>query len=149
MAAPALGLRAIIGSMAVSRSSDAAAYHWPLERGADLMTEAALIIASPWPRTGTANLFAAQSLFLSSRGYRTAVLLSPHQSEHRVKFRDWWTSTLDAMRYEGIHLLCRATTSHRTKPWRSLSYLQWLLAGRDSQLAIMARYAAAAELPRS
>jgi len=111
------------------------------------MTEAALIIASPWPRTGTANLFAAQSLFLSSRGYRTAILLNPHRAEHRVKFRDWWTSTLEAMRYEGVHLLCRAITSRRTKPWLSLSFLQWLINGRDSQLAIMARYAAAAELP--
>jgi hypothetical protein len=51
------------------------------------------------------------------------------------------------MRYEGVHLLCRATTNRRTKPWRSVSFLQWLVNGRDSQLAIMARYAAAAELP--
>jgi len=51
------------------------------------------------------------------------------------------------MRYNGVHLLCRATTSRRMRAWRSLSFLQWLLNGRDSQLAIMARYAAAAELP--
>ena len=36
----------------------------------------------------------------------------------------------------------------RLKSWGSASFLQWHLHGRDPQLAIMARYAAAAELPR-
>jgi glycosyltransferase involved in cell wall biosynthesis len=111
------------------------------------MPNAALIIASPWPRTGSANLFAAHSLFLSRRGYRTAMLLSPHLSEHRLQFVKFWASTLDAMRYEGLDLLCKADTRRRTRRWRSTSFFQWQQHGRDSQLAIMARYAAAARLP--
>ena len=52
------------------------------------------------------------------------------------------------MRFKGIDLLCHAKTNHALRPWNSLSFLQWHVHGRDSQLAIMARYAAAAELPR-
>lgn len=112
------------------------------------MTKSALIVASPWPRTGTANIFAAQSLFLSSRGYRTAMLLSPHGASYRQKFRDRWAATLSLMRFEGLDLLCNAEARQRTKRWQSTGFFQWLLHGQDSQLAIMARYAAAAALPR-
>jgi glycosyltransferase involved in cell wall biosynthesis len=111
------------------------------------MPDAALIIASPWPRTGSANLFAAHSLFLSKRGYRTAMLLSPHLPEHRLRFVKFWASTLDAMQYDGLDLLCKADTRRRTRRWRSRSFFQWQQYGQDSQLAIMARYAAAARLP--
>src|SRR5262249_157131 len=90
----------------------------------------------------------AQSLFLSSRGYQTAMLLSPHGAEQRQKFREYWSSTLSTMRYDGLNLLCKADANRTVRRWRSVSFFEWLLHGRDSQLAIMARYAASAALPR-
>src|SRR5262245_33434930 len=112
------------------------------------MEDAALIIESPWPRTGSANIFAAQSFYLASRGFRTAMLLSPHLADHRARHEKFWTAARTAMHFDGIDILCNSTTNRRMRRWRSISFFQWLLHGRDSQLAIMDRYAAAATLPK-
>lgn len=76
------------------------------------------------------------------------MLLSPHLPIHRSRFQKFWDTALEAMRFEGLQLLCQASTRRRMRRWHSLSFLQWYLNGRDTQLAIMARYAAAAKLPR-
>src|SRR5262245_4362695 len=111
------------------------------------MTDAALIISSPWPRTGSANIVAAQSRYLASRGYRSAMLLSPHEQYHASLFRSFWASTLSEMHFDGLDIVCHSATDHLLGRRRSLSFCRWLMHGRDSQLAIMARYAAGAILP--
>ncbi|RAI45737.1 glycosyltransferase [Rhodoplanes roseus] len=111
------------------------------------MVDSALVIASPWPRCGSANIFAAQCLYLATRGFRTALLLGPHLPIHRAKYRGYWDGILDAMRYDGVDLVARAAVDRRMRRGRSLSYFQWLAAGRDSQLAVMDRYTAAAVPP--
>ncbi|MDC7786854.1 glycosyltransferase [Rhodoplanes sp. TEM] len=111
------------------------------------MQDSALVIASPWPRCGSSNIFAAQCRYLDTRGYRTALLLGPHLPIHRARYHGYWDWMLEQMRFEGVALVCHASTSHRMRAWRSRSHLQWLASGRDSQLSVMARYGGAATLP--
>jgi hypothetical protein len=46
------------------------------------------------------------------------------------------------MRYEGISSIVYGQTSDTMKPYRSRSFLDWILAGRDDSLSIRSRYAA-------
>ncbi|RAI45740.1 glycosyltransferase [Rhodoplanes roseus] len=111
------------------------------------MVASALVVASPWPRSGSANIFSAQARYFASRGYKTAMLLSPHLAVQRSKYTHVWEHARATMASGDLDLMCCATATGRMKPWRSRSFFEWLANGRDSQLAVMARYSAANALP--
>ncbi|MBI5110847.1 MAG: glycosyltransferase family 4 protein [Rhodovulum sp.] len=119
------------------------------------MSDSALVVASPWPRTGSTNLFAAQARYLATRGFRTAMLLAPHLPIHRSRNAAFWRDTLAAVERdcrshpedEGPDLIAAGRSDQRLRRWRSVGFYRWLTHGRDSQLAVMARYARAATLP--
>jgi glycosyltransferase involved in cell wall biosynthesis len=103
-----------------------------------------IVLAPPWPRSGSANLIAAQATAHARLGARVLLLLTPLGrgfSRHKV---DVWDDALSAMKFPGVE-----TVSYpRAGRGRVRSYIEWLLAGRDDLIAISARYAASGKLPQ-
>ena len=102
-----------------------------------------IVLAPPWPRSGSGNTIAAQTAAHARRGARVLLLLAPLGRGHaRGKVR-LWQDAVSAMRFPGVE-----TVTHlRAGRARLRSYVEWLLAGRDDSIAISARYAASGKLP--
>ena len=107
------------------------------------MNSGVIVLAPPWPRSGSGNAIAAQTAAHGRRGARVLLLLAPLGRGHaRGKVR-LWQDAVSAMRFPGVE-----TVTHlRAGRARLRSYLEWLLAGRDDSIAISARYAASGKLP--
>lgn len=108
------------------------------------MTRGVVMLAPPWPRSGSANLFAAQAAAHARRGQRVLLLLTPLGRGHSHHKAGLWQDALSAMAFPGVETVAYPRAGRR----RLRSYLQWLRAGRDDSIAISARYAAAGRLPR-
>ena len=107
------------------------------------MSTGVIVLAPPWPRSGSGNAFAAQAAAYAHRGDRVFLLLTPLGrgfARHKVSV---WQDVLAAMRFPGVETLAYPKAGRR----RLHSYLQWLLAGCDNSIAISARYAASGKLP--
>jgi glycosyltransferase involved in cell wall biosynthesis len=107
------------------------------------MSFGVIVLAPPWPRSGSGNLIAAQSAAHARRGARVLLLLAPLGRGHARGKVDLWQDAVSAMRFGGVE-----TVTHlQAGRGRLRSYLEWLLAGRDDAIAISARYAASGRLP--
>ncbi len=106
----------------------------------DRRKPAAIIVAPPWPNTGSSNAFAAQAAAHKSFGHEVLLVLGPldASSERQQDIGDVEIE----MHYEGISSVVYGRTSDTMKPYRSRSFLDWILAGRDDSLSIRSRYAA-------
>jgi hypothetical protein len=105
---------------------------------------AVILLAPPWPRSGSANLFAAQAAAHARRGARVLLLLAPLERRwHRPSRAGFWADAVAAMRFAGVE----AVAHPRPEAGKLLSWCQWALAGRDDAMAISARYAATGRLP--
>ncbi len=103
----------------------------------DRRKPAAIIVAPPWPNTGSSNTFAAQAAAHKQFGHEVLLVLGPldpyckEQQEIEIE-----------MHYEGISRVLCGWNPDSMQAYRSKSFLDWILAGRDDSLAIRARYAA-------
>ena len=100
----------------------------------------AIIVAPPWPNTGSSNIFAAQAAAHKNFGHEILLVLGPiHSSPGRYAEIDELKAE---MQYDGISGVVYGTTYDTKRPYLSKSFLDWILAGRDDCLSIDARYAA-------
>ena len=102
----------------------------------------AIVVATPWPRSGSANIFAAQCGFYARAGHAVCLYLGPIERGHRVRHQSFWAKTLRLMHSPHLALVTYGRTNRSLKPWLSLSHLHWLRHGRESMLNVMARFAA-------
>ena len=107
------------------------------------MTPGVILLAPPWPRSGSGNLFAAQAAAHARRGARVLLLLTPFGRGFSRSKGERWDDAVSSMRYSGVAGVCYPLAGRG----RVRGYLQWLRAGRDDALAILARYAASGRLP--
>jgi polysaccharide biosynthesis protein PslH len=107
------------------------------------MNRGVIVLAPPWPRSGSGNAFAAQAAAHAARGARVFLLLTPLGRGFAHAKTALWQDALTAMRYPGVDTVAYLRTGRR----RLRAYLEWLLAGRDDSLALTARYAAAGRMP--
>jgi len=106
----------------------------------DRRKPAAIIVAPPWPNTGSSNAFAAQAAAHKKFGHEVLLVLGPLDAS---SVRQQEISDVEIeMHYEGISRVVYCRTSDTMKPYRSRSFLDWILAGRDDSLSIRSRYAA-------
>jgi GT2 family glycosyltransferase/glycosyltransferase involved in cell wall biosynthesis len=107
--------------------------HRPLKAGA-------IIVAPPWPNTGSSNIFSAQAAAHKKFGHESLLVLGPLY----VSPRDYEeiNGLKTEMHYDGISDVVYGVTYDTKRPYLSKSFLDWILAGRDDSLAIDARYAA-------
>jgi glycosyltransferase involved in cell wall biosynthesis len=107
------------------------------------MSSGVIVLAPPWPRSGSGNLIAAQTAAHARRGARVLLLLAPLGRGHSRNKVGLWQDAVCGMRFPGVE-----TVAHlRAGRGRLRAYLEWLLAGRDDAIAISARYAASGKLP--
>jgi len=103
-----------------------------------------ILLAPPWPRSGSANLFAAQAAAHARRGARVLLLLTPLERRwHRPSKAAFWAGAVASMRFAGVE----AVAHPRPEAGKLRSWCQWVLAGCDDAMAISARYAANGRLP--
>src|SRR5262245_59595056 len=107
------------------------------------MKTGVIVLAPPWPRSGSSNTFAAQTATHARLGSRVLLMLTPHQRGHSRRKTEFWHDALTAMKFPGVETV----TYPRANRSKVRSYFQWVLAGRDDSVAIAARYAASARLP--
>jgi glycosyltransferase involved in cell wall biosynthesis len=107
------------------------------------MSSGVIVLAPPWPRSGSGNTVSAQTAAYARRGARVLLLLAPLGRGHARGKAGLWQDAGSAMRFPGVE-----TVTHlRAGRGRLRSYVAWLLAGRDDAIAISARYAASGKLP--
>ena len=102
-----------------------------------------IVVAPPWPRSGSGNIFAAQVAAHARRGARVLLLLAPPHRGYARHKTEFWRDAVAAMRYPGVDTVAYP----RTGRGRVRAYLNWLTAGCDDTLAITARFAASGRLP--
>lgn len=98
-----------------------------------------MVIASPWPRTGTANIYEAQTSFLANAGFRVALLVSPCDYWHNAYNQQLVADVEEGFNWASIDLVSWASFGSDLIRAKLLGRLRWIAAGRDSQLKIQAR----------
>lgn len=102
----------------------------------------AIIVAPPWPNTGSSNIFAAQAAAHKRYGHKTWLVIGPlYVSPSGQEINELKTE----MHYDGISNVAYGVTHDARRPYLSKSFLDWILSGRDDSLSIDARYAAGSE----
>ena len=107
------------------------------------MSSGVIVLAPPWPRSGSANTIAAQTAAYARRGARVLLLLAPLGRGQARGKAGLWQDAVSAMRFPGVETVTHLWAGRS----RLRSYVAWLLAGRDDSIAISARYAASGKLP--
>jgi hypothetical protein len=100
----------------------------------------AIIVAPPWPNTGSSNIFSAQAAAHKKFGDEILLVLGPiHVSPSNYQeIKELKTE----MKYDAVSGVVSGATYDTKRPYLSKSFPDWILAGRDDSLAIDARYAA-------
>jgi len=100
----------------------------------------AIIVAPPWPNTGSSNIFSAQAAAHKKFGHESLLVLGPLHisSKHSEEINEIKAD----MHYDGISSVVYGVTYDTRRPYLSRSFMDWVLAGRDDSLAVDARYAA-------
>jgi glycosyltransferase involved in cell wall biosynthesis len=107
------------------------------------MSVGVIVVAPPWPRSGSGNIFAAQVAAHARRGARVLLLLAPTHRGYARHKTEFWRDAVVSMRYPGVDTVAYP----RTGRGRIRAYVNWLRAGCDDTLAISARYGASGRLP--
>jgi glycosyltransferase involved in cell wall biosynthesis len=105
-----------------------------------------VLICPPWPRSGSSSVFAAQAKTYLSQGHELAVVVSPHSAAHREKYSLLWKTVREDFSFATKGGLYLNRSNGRIRRLFSMAYWDWLIAGRDSVLAIEERYAARAQI---
>jgi GT2 family glycosyltransferase/glycosyltransferase involved in cell wall biosynthesis len=100
----------------------------------------AIIVAPPWPNTGSSNIFSAQAAAHKEFGHESLLVLGPLYVSPRNY--DEINQLKTEMQYDGISNVVYGMTYDKKRPYLSKSFVDWIFAGRDDCLSIDARYAA-------
>jgi GT2 family glycosyltransferase/glycosyltransferase involved in cell wall biosynthesis len=100
----------------------------------------AIIVAPPWPNTGSSNIFSAQAAAHKKFGHECLLVLGPLYAS--PKNYEEINELKTEMHYDGISNVVYGATYDTKRPYLSKSFLDWIKAGRDDSLSIDARYAA-------
>jgi glucosyl-dolichyl phosphate glucuronosyltransferase len=100
----------------------------------------AIIVAPPWPNTGSSNIFSAQAAAHKEFGHESLLVLGPLYVSPRNYEEINQLKT--EMQYDGISNVVYGVTYDKKRPYLSKSFVDWIFAGRDDCLSIDARYAA-------
>ena len=100
----------------------------------------AIIVAPPWPNTGSSNIFSAQAAAHKNFGHECLLVLGPLYAS--PKNYEEINELKTEMHYDGISNVVYSVTYDTKRPYLSKSFLDWIKAGRDDSLSIDARYAA-------
>jgi glycosyltransferase involved in cell wall biosynthesis len=104
---------------------------------------AAIIVAPPWPNTGSSHVFSAQAAAHKQSGREVLLLLGPVDVTPRAIQDIFWRDAQREMHYEGVSRVAVGPTSDTMRRFRGdKSFWEWLAAGCDDSLSIRARYAA-------
>jgi glycosyltransferase involved in cell wall biosynthesis len=107
------------------------------------MSTGVILLAPPWPRSGSGNLFAAQAAAHARRGCRVFLLLTPLGRPYSRRKTAVWRDAVASMKFPGVETVAYPRAGRS----KTRLQLQWLLAGRDDAIAISARYGASGQLP--
>jgi len=100
-----------------------------------------VILCPPWPRSGSANLFWAQTKSYLAMGFEVAVVAVSHHGYHGADSSDFWADVTRDFAFDSRQALFINRSHGRTRRFLSASYWTWRFHGRDSALAIEARLA--------
>jgi hypothetical protein len=86
----------------------------------------AIIVAPPWPNTGSSNIFLAQAAAHKKFGHETLLVLgSIHVSPSNYReIKELKTE----MKYDGVSDVVYGATNDTKRPYLSKSFLDWILA---------------------
>jgi len=100
----------------------------------------AIIVAPPWPNTGSSNIFSAQAAAHKAFGHETLLVIGPIYPSPRSceEINELKTE----MHYDGISSVAYGVTHDTKRPYYEQIISGLDLAGRDDSLSIDARYAA-------
>lgn len=104
-----------------------------------------IIIAPPWPRSGTGNIIAAQSLAHAKRGERVYLLLEPLGPWHSKLCLPSWAKITKNMKFHGVDQV----DYPRAPRWKLSWWLQKILETHNDGITTVAEYAASGTLPQS
>src|ERR1700737_1658463 len=87
----------------------------------------AIIVAPPWPNTGSSNIFSAQAAAHKKFGHETLLVLGTiHVSPSNYQeIKELKTE----MKYDGVSGVVYGATYDTKRPYLSKSFLDWILAG--------------------
>ncbi len=106
-----------------------------------------VLIAPPWPYTGSANLFAAQVAAHAWAGRKVMLLLGPTDCGHCADQAAFWDRSEKGLTFPEASLVAHALNSDQMAGRNSKSYVQWRTARGDDVIAVTARYAACSDPP--
>lgn len=104
-----------------------------------------VIIAPPWPRSGTANIIAAQARAHARRGEQVFLLLSPLGIWHAEHQTENWSKTCALMKFRDVSVVDYPRTGFLGRA----TLAKWLIGVRPDAITAVANYSASGRLPIS
>lgn len=101
----------------------------------------AVVVVSPWPNTGSANIFEAQTRFFDLCGREVALLVGPCDYWHNDYNYELLLEVEEAFSWPSVTHCSWASFGHDLRRAKFFGRLRWLWSGRDSDLKIQARMA--------
>lgn len=102
------------------------------------MKKGTIVICPPWPRSGSANIVAAQTTAYAKRRNEVFLLLAPIEPYYSNEF---WRGARRDMKFPGV------TTVSHPRNWRSRWFGLFQARKGDDAISIHSYYAAAGKLP--
>jgi polysaccharide biosynthesis protein PslH len=101
----------------------------------------AVVVVSPWPNTGSSNIFEAQTRFFDLCGREVALLIGPCDYWHNDYNYELLLEVEEAFSWSSVAHCSWASFGHDLRRAKFFGRLRWLLSGRDSDLKIQSRMA--------
>jgi len=108
-----------------------------------------VLVAPPWPRCGSSNIFANQVGAHMQGGRRVFLLLGPTERAHAASESGFWADAVAAMSFPGAACVDYGRTGDTMRPLITRSFYDWMVADMDDAMSIMARVAGNSRLPPS
>jgi hypothetical protein len=104
-----------------------------------------IILSPPWPRSGTSNIIAAQTLAHSKHGERVFLLLEPIGPWLSRLHRKTWRRATTSMKYRGVDIV----DYPRTNPMIPIGSLRRFFGFHDDAITAVANYVASGGFPET
>lgn len=118
---------------------------WEIELLGNEGRDATVIIAPPWPLTGSANIFAAIAKNHSDVGRRVLLIVAFEEAQNQSALAE----KLSHMNFEGVDLVVHTDTGGRRRRRRLMDYVRWIRSGFKDRLAERATLIERAKLPEA
>ena len=100
----------------------------------------AVVIAAPWPRSGSSNIFKLKHFFAKA-GLEVALLVGPCDYWHSEYNAQLQADVQEGYNWPSVKHLSWASFGRNVRSAKIKGWLRWILAGRDSELNIQSRMA--------